>query len=376
VAAALVQRAWGNLTRSSPPGFLAPPPASMAVNGARPVPGPPMNGKKKGLKRQRSRRGSKPAGCRDGMRSLRFRRSMGECPQVVEATESRPAVRDLRTIVVNLDRRPDRMDGCVARLAAHCPELRCERFAATDGRNDVIPANWVGSSWHTGRNVVYQRMRAIRKNWNDLDTYRERTLELSPGERGCAASHIRAWQRCLELAGDTERPLLVLEDDAAPTAEFEAVLSRALAALPADAHLLYLGYSQAAEWRRHISPDLVESEYVWTTVGYIVWPAGARLLLSKLPVDQPVDNWMALLCAEDDVKAYCVRPKIVHQAEAWNVNSDVAHSDEHYWGPDSDIRHSDEFYWGPEEAKGKGAKLSDGNAVFWDIDSEDSEGSA
>ncbi len=28
-------------------------------------------------------------------------------------------------------------------------------------------------------------------------------------------------------------------------------------------------------------------------------------------------------------EAYCVRPKIVLQADAWNVNSDVAHSDEH-----------------------------------------------
>ena len=30
-------------------------------------------------------------------------------------------------------------------------------------------------------------------------------------------------------------------------------------------------------------------------------------------------------------EAYCVRPKIVLQADAWNVNSDVAHSDE--WWP-------------------------------------------
>ena len=29
-----------------------------------------------------------------------------------------------------------------------------------------------------------------------------------------------------------------------------------------------------------------------------------------------------------DIEAYCVRPKIVLQADAWNVNSDVAHSDE------------------------------------------------
>jgi len=177
----------------------------------------------------------------------------------------------------------------------------------------------------------------------------------------------------LELAGDTDRPLLVLEDDAAPTAEFTQVLARALVALPADADLLYLGYSQAAEWRREVSPELVESEYVWTTVAYIVWPKGARKLLSNLPVSEPVDNWMAGLCAFSDVKAYCVRPKIVLQADAWNVNSDVAHSDEHYWGPCSDIHHSDEFYWGPE-ADSKGDLPADA-CVFGNMlsDSEDSD---
>lgn len=302
---------------------------------------------------------------------MRRRRVMGECPEVFGNAGHAVAVRDLKAIVVNLERRPDRLEGCAQRLSAHCPGLNYERFAATDGRRDVIPACEVGSSWHTGRNVVYQRLRAIRKGWDDLDTYKERTLELSPGERGCASSHIRAWQHCIEQAGDSQRPLLVLEDDAAPTADFMATLSRALAALPADTHILYLGYSQAADWRREISPELVESEYVWTTVGYIVWPAGARILLSKLPVDQPVDNWMAQLNASGDVKAYCVRPKIVRQAEAWNVNSDVAHSDEHYWGPDSDIHHSDHLYWGPEDIVGQKPSTT----LFWDVGSEDSEGS-
>ena len=79
-----------------------------------------------------------------------------------------------------------------------------------------------------------------------------------------------------------------------------------MSALPADVHVLYLGYSQAAEWKREISAELVESEYVWATVGYIVWPAGAKLLMSRLPVSGPVDNWMAQLCADGDLKAYCV----------------------------------------------------------------------
>lgn len=264
---------------------------------------------------------------------------------------ARPTLSDLKTVIVNLERRPDRLEGCAERLRQHCPDLTWTRFAATDGKQVCIPASEVVSSWNTARNCVYQRLRSKRKGWNDLDSYKEIQLELSPGERGCASSHIRAWRQCLELAEahgpGSERPLLVLEDDAAPTAEFQGVLTRALAVLPADAHLLYLGYSQAADWRCEISPDVVESEYVWTTVGYVIWPAGARILLERLPVDQPVDNWLAGLNAAGDLKAYCTRPKIVRQAEPWNVNSDVAHSDEHYWGTDSDIRHSDSFYWGP-----------------------------
>jgi len=246
----------------------------------------------------------------------------------------------LPTIVVNLDRRPDRMTGCAARLTAHCPGLQFTRFSATDGRETKISTADVATSWHSARNVVYQKLRSARKGWDDADSYKARRMALSAGERGCASSHVRAWRRCLKLARGTDRPLLVLEDDAAPTAEFAQVLSRALTTLPPDAGVLYLGYSQAAEWRREVSPELVEAEYVWTTVAYIVWPAAARLLLGQLPVNEPVDNFMAGLCAEKKLKAYCVRPKIVLQADAWNVNSDVAHSDENYWGPDSDIQHT------------------------------------
>jgi GR25 family glycosyltransferase involved in LPS biosynthesis len=298
--------------------------------------------------------------------------------KLVDAGGEEPSeeMRGLEAQVVNLERRPDRLDGCVERLRLNCPWLRHTRFAATDGRKEVMSLSEVVTSWNTASNVVYQKKRAIRKGWNDLDSYQVRELELSAGERGCALSHIRAWQYCLERAGSTNQPLLVLEDDAAPTPQFTSVLRRALTALPKDAHLLYLGYSQAADWRREVSENLVESEYVWTTVGYIVWPAGARILLSRLPVDGPVDNWMAGQCAAGDIKAYAVRPKIVLQADAWNVNSDVAHSDEHYWGPSSDIHHSDAFYWGNPTSEP--ARSTSTNTIWanLDEDSEESEDSA
>lgn len=291
--------------------------------------------------------------------------------------KTQPALSSLRAIVVNLERRPDRMDGCTTRLLGRCPGLQFDRFIATDGRVTPIPETEVAMSWHTARNVTYQKQRSMRKGWDDLDTYVERRLPLSGGERGCASSHIRAWRHCLEQAGaDDRRPLLVLEDDAAPTATFAATFERVWSILPADCGVLYLGYSQAADWRREVSADLVEAEYVWTTVAYVIWPKAARYLLSQLPINEPVDNWMAGHSATGDVKAYCVRPKIVLQADAWNVNSDVAHSDEHYWGPCSDIRHSDDLYWGTEEMRARDRVPAEVGSALLGNSNDDSDSSS
>lgn len=297
-------------------------------------------------------------------------RKAEEASKAEEAEEaSKALLRSLETVVISLERRPDRMQGCVERFASVCPELRLNQVAAVDGRTTAISTNLATLSWDSTENTVYQRIRSIRKGWDDLHTYHERVMDLSPGERGCSASHIQAWRRCLATGSDA--PLLVLEDDAAPMPDFGGILKRALAALPDDAGVLYLGYSQAAGWRRELSAELVESEYVWTTVGYLIWPAAARLLLSKLPVNQPVDNFMAQACASGELKAYCIRPKIIRQSDAWNCGSDIRHSDEQYWGPDSDIIHS-EVAPAPVlssesgERAIPGAILDDGSS-FWDL---------
>lgn len=286
-------------------------------------------------------------------------------PEAARKAEESALLRGLKTVVITLERRPDRMQGCAQRFAAVCPDLGYEKLTAVDGRQTAISSNLVTTSWDTTENVVYQRLRSERKGWDDLHTYHERVLDLSPGERGCAASHILAWRQC--AASGSDAPLLVLEDDAAPMPNFGGILKKALTALPRDAGVLYLGYSQAAHWRREISEEVVEAEYVWTTVGYIIWPAAARLLLSKLPVNQPVDNFMAQLCATGDLKAYCIRPKIIRQADAWNCGSDIRHSDEQYWGPDSDIIHSEVAPAPRETERPIPGAIADDGSSFWDL---------
>jgi GR25 family glycosyltransferase involved in LPS biosynthesis len=266
------------------------------------------------------------------------------CEQTKTASTSSITIDALETVLVNLDRRPDRLQECSTRLASNCPGLRWKRLAAVDGKREAIETSMASTAWHTGRNAEYQKIRALRKGWNDLDQYKSRTLFMSAGERGCAMSHIRAWQICAKHPDD--KPLLVLEDDAEPVADFNNLFKQCMETLPQDADILYLGYSQAAPWRREVGHVLVEAEYVWTTVAYMIWPSCARALLRRVPVDQPVDNWLACLSADEAIKSYCARPKLVRQAGEWNVNSDVRHSDEFYWGSDSNILHSDHLYWG------------------------------
>lgn len=53
-----------------------------------------------------------------------------------------------------------------------------------------------------------------------------------------------------------------------------------------------------------------EAEYLWTTVAYVIWPQGARKLLEKLPVDQPVDNFMSSLVSSKHLRGYAVVPDL------------------------------------------------------------------
>lgn len=73
---------------------------------------------------------------------------------------------------------------------------------------------------------------------------------------------------------------------------------------------------EAAPWRRSVSSAVREAEYLWTTVGYVLWPSGARRLLEALPVDQPVDNFMSDLMSRGRLRGYAIVPPVVKQAKA------------------------------------------------------------
>jgi len=200
-------------------------------------------------------------------------------------------------------------------LDKHAPWLNVEFFRATDGKADVIPEEEVAKTWNTKCNSLYGAYEEVMdKEGKVLHTAAEFAdpgvdYEFSPGERGCAHSHHRMWQRVAELDG----PLLILEDDV--QIEFdrsgggrmngEAFRERLelgmKEATARSADVLYLGWSGFRDGnfkhntgaRGKKSSIVRRAEYVWTTVAYVLWPAGAKKLLERArPMDQPVDNFM------------------------------------------------------------------------------------
>ncbi|CAK9042588.1 unnamed protein product [Durusdinium trenchii] len=226
--------------------------------------------------------------------------------------------------VINLQRRKDRwseVECCLKRI----PGLEFERFEAIDGTSQRIDGSEVAEVWSTAANWKY--VTRIFEGGESCG-YQVQELRLSPGERGCGASHLHLWRRCAA----SHVPSLILEDDAQLKRTFAGALSQALAELRScRPQVLYLGYTQAAPWRRRIGPSVREAEYLWTTVAYVLWPSGARRLLEELPVDQPVDNFMSQLMARKKLRGFATVPPLVKQSKAWNVDNDVAHSDDQAW---------------------------------------------
>ncbi|MYM60782.1 beta-1,4-galactosyltransferase [Vibrio sp. OCN044] len=138
-----------------------------------------------------------------------------------------------------------------------------------------------------------------------------RSRPLSPGEKGCYASHYKLWQKCLEI----DEPILILEDDCLPTKYFTKVFAK----LPA---LHQKGYEYLRVEKQERGCKQIDSYgdlniVLWAdnrsgTRGYSISPSGAKKLLkySNRWVCA-VDNYIGesyrtgLICA--GVQPYAIR---------------------------------------------------------------------
>jgi glycosyl transferase family 25 len=112
---------------------------------------------------------------------------------------------------------------------------------------------------------------------DDLHRTIFRSRPLTPGEKGCYASHYLLWEKCVSL----NEPILILEDDFLPTQYFSDVL-----AILNDVHKKYeyikvepqISNATPLETINHAQIVLWHNNSCWTT-GYSISPQGAKRLL-------------------------------------------------------------------------------------------------
>jgi len=242
---------------------------------------------------------------------LNSKKAMHRTARIIPKPSVSSALGQMKAVVINLKSRPDRWEGLQKSAAKNAPWLKMERIDAVDGRVEKIPAGDICKKWSTER-------LAKLFHW-----YRPRTIDMSPGERGCCGSHLKAWRMCAKSG----KPLLVLEDDAVVLPCFTSTLQQALKEAPKDTGAIWIT-SKDRGTRKRVGEVLMEPSYVWTTVGYVIWPHAAKAFMKLLPMDMPVDNFMAWHIKEGTVKTFSVSPAAVRQANTWNIGSDVPHSDD------------------------------------------------
>lgn len=221
------------------------------------------------------------------------------------------ASKGITAVVINLKARKDRWATVSKSLRTGAPCMNFTRLDAVNGKADPPVTNDVSETWDTTRMAKL------------VNVYEPMVLNMSVGERGCCASHLKAWR----LAANMERPLVVLEDDAVVLPNFTETLEQAVNEATDDTSIIFLSNMDRGA-PTPVSKLLQKPWFVWTTVGYVISPQGARQFLSMLPLDMPVDNWLAWYINQGKIKAFALQNSAFKQAASWNVASDVAHSDD------------------------------------------------
>ena len=239
--------------------------------------------------------------------------------------------RDMDTVYINLTKREDRKK--LIQTEMRNQGLKgARRFPAKTG--DEVNDKAVARSWHSGLNCLFDK-----KTIPAMHT-------MSKGERGCSGSHVALWKQCARK-DDHTKPMLVLEDDAVLWERsgvfFPEMCHRLIAAaeqmydVATEPLILYVG-CEVTSWRdsRRVVVEgppvmkLREAEYLWQTSSYILWPAAARALLARLPVDCPTDCYISKLVLEGYITAVVACPHIAEQRDPY-AKGDIKHTNIYKW---------------------------------------------
>ncbi|XP_026207692.1 procollagen galactosyltransferase 1 [Anabas testudineus] len=193
--------------------------------------------------------------------------------------------------MINLERRTDRRERMLRALYEQ--EIACKVIAAVDGK---------------AMNVSEVHTMGIHMLPGYSDPYHGRPL--TKGELGCFLSHYNTWKEIVERGLPTS---LVIEDDL----RFEVFFKRRLMNLMSEVEdegldwdLIYIGRKRMqVDHPEKAVPNvhnLVEADYSYWTLGYMISLQGANKLLKAEPLKKilPVDEFLPIMYNKHPVSDY------------------------------------------------------------------------
>lgn len=168
--------------------------------------------------------------------------------------------------------------------------------------------------------------------------------DLTPGEIGCALSHLGVYK---DILANGYQKALILEDDIAVATDAAEALSQSLSELPDQWDLLYLGYLYNTDkiklpiklrlyiaypllsllgmkkydakrlrrrFPRSYSEHLDLAGFHYGTHAYAVTTSGAKKILKyQTPISMASDNAIGDMCMEELLRAFIVKKRVFHQ---------------------------------------------------------------
>jgi len=189
---------------------------------------------------------------------------------------------------INLDRRPERWEQMRSKFE-RCGIERVQRFAAVDGAQAIIPANWTDS----------------------------------PGAYGCLRSHLEIIEKARRLGWPN---VLIFEDDAALDPELSKKFSSYFQQVPTDWEMLHFGANHMAE-PVAVSANVVRITSANSTFAYALNEAVFDSFIelnTRAPTAVDLNNRKL----QTEHACYCFMP---HLAWVEDLSSDVQVRQKYHW---------------------------------------------
>lgn len=237
-------------------------------------------------------------------------------------------------LVINLERRPDRLANLQKLLGATNPGLlhRLERIDAVDGRNIELNSTATASILEPETLARAKRAKqlglytVVHDDENNLVSFDD---HLTEGAVACAMSHYKALERV--ATHPTAEWGLILEDDVSMVVpDIEKAIAGILRRLPADWNAVFLGYhhedAKPHPLVRNVTAkaglrmpakgeDILDErvfeihDHSWGLYAWMVSKAAARSLVAGLfPISSQVDFAISSFLVRRHRQVYCVFP--------------------------------------------------------------------